>query len=268
LSPINWEEKPFIPPSNSQRFCTILIAIHKSGYVLRDGIKTEELEYTSSGTYQPETDTSKENLNATQIYTKPEGITHRYPNTAGIWGYNRFDNISVFNRIINTSDNDIYQPDDIIMGLSGSETQVYLVLNRIYSNETIVRAFSTLVRKVTYSVIYSTCSLPVSPPPPPPPPPNFKYLGNASPPPPPPRKKMSCCDCNTIATIVENQSILQIRAQEKLVENLKDHIDKRAVEIIIKDLEHLKALDFEEFLKALMQRINESEANLWNGVQQ
>lgn len=96
-----------------------------------------------------------------------------------------------------------------------------------------------------------------------------RYLGNASPPPPPPRrKKMSCCSCNDVATIVENQSILQLRAQEKLVENLKDHIDKRALEIIIKDVEHLKALDFEEFLKAIMQRINESEANLWNGVQQ
>jgi|GEM_PF-6513239 len=93
-----------------------------------------------------------------------------------------------------------------------------------------------------------------------------RYLGTASPPPPPPKKKMQCCDCNTIATIVENQSIVQLRAQEKLVENLKDHIDKRALEIIIKDLEHLKALDFEQFLKAILQRVNESEANLWNGV--
>jgi bacterioferritin (cytochrome b1) len=76
----------------------------------------------------------------------------------------------------------------------------------------------------------------------------------------------NCCDCNTIATIVENQAIAQLRAQEKLVENLKDHIDKRALEIIIKDLEHLKALDFEQFLKAILQRVNESEANSWNGV--
>jgi translation elongation factor EF-Ts len=75
-----------------------------------------------------------------------------------------------------------------------------------------------------------------------------------------------CCDCNTIASIVEKQSIAQLVAQQKLFEDLKDHIDKRALEIIIKDLEHLKALDFEQFLKAIMQRINESEANLWNGA--
>ncbi len=79
---------------------------------------------------------------------------------------------------------------------------------------------------------------------------------------------MSCCDCNTIATIVENNSIAQLRAQEKLVENLKDHIDKRALEIIIKDLQHLKALDFEQFLKVILQRINESESNIWNGINQ
>jgi|SRR5687768_1789844 len=102
-------------------------------------------------------------------------------------------------------------------------------------------------------------------------PPPFEYLGSGSPPPPPPppRKRMSnCCDCNTIASIVENQSIVQLVAQQKLFEDLKDHIDKRALEIIIKDLEHLKALDFEQFLRAIMQRINESESNLWNGPQQ
>jgi|GEM_PF-7095916 len=106
------------------------------------------------------------------------------------------------------------------------------------------------------------------------PPRRILYLGTASPPPPlprsfppsHPRKKMQCCSCNDVATIVENQSILQLRAQEKLFENFKDHIDKRALEIIIKDLEHLKALDFEQFLKAILQRVNEIEANLWNGA--
>jgi len=79
---------------------------------------------------------------------------------------------------------------------------------------------------------------------------------------------MSCCSCNDVATIVENQGITQLEAQKKLVENLKDHIDKRALEIIIKDLEHLKALDFEEFIKMLLRRINESESNIWNGIKQ
>jgi len=101
--------------------------------------------------------------------------------------------------------------------------------------------------------------------------PSPTYLGTAAPSPPSPllttpRKKMNCCDCNTIATIIENQSLAQLRAQEKLVESLKDHIDLRTLEIIKKDLEHLKALDFEEFLKVILKRINESESNLWNGA--
>lgn len=97
--------------------------------------------------------------------------------------------------------------------------------------------------------------------------PLFIYLGTAAPPPPPP-KNMNCCDCNTIATIVESQMMAQLLAEQKLFEELKDHIDKRSLEIIIKDLEHLRALDFEEFLKAVIKRINEVESNLWNGAKQ
>src|SRR6478672_5439298 len=93
----------------------------------------------------------------------------------------------------------------------------------------------------------------------------IKYLGIAAPPPP---KNMDCCTCNDIATIVEAKNYDQLLALQKLFEELKDHIDKRSLEIILKDLEHLRALDFEEFLKAVIKRINEVESNLWNGVKQ
>jgi hypothetical protein len=154
------------------------------------------------------------------------------------------------------------------IGYGGSERLVYDQI-KIYSyyNEYETSSGMRTQRAGTYSVVYSDCPLSATPAPVVvAPSPGLIFLGTAAPPPPPPKKKMQCCDCNTIATIVENQSLAQLRAQEKLVENLKDHIDQRALEIIIKDLEHLKALDFEQFLKAILQRINESEANLWNGV--
>jgi hypothetical protein len=83
------------------------------------------------------------------------------------------------------------------------------------------------------------------------------------------RKKMSnCCDCNTIATIVEEKLLAQTLAQQKLFENLKDHIDMRATEIIAKHLQHLQALDFEDALKFILERLNQTESNLWNGPAQ
>jgi hypothetical protein len=113
-----------------------------------------------------------------------------------------------------------------------------------------------LISKLTVELI--ECGNP-SPPP--------IYRGRGTPPPSPAKNRMSnCCDCNTIATIVEYQALAQVRAQQKLVEELKDHIDKRALEIIVKHLEHLQALDFEDALKFILNRINQSEANQWNGI--
>jgi len=114
-----------------------------------------------------------------------------------------------------------------------------------------------LIRKLKVELI--KCG--ASPPPP-------IYRGGGVPPPSNRRKEMQCCNCNDIATIVENQAIVQLRAQQKLVEDLKNHIDARALEIIIKNLEHLKALNFEDFLKVILNRINETESNLWNGINQ
>lgn len=88
---------------------------------------------------------------------------------------------------------------------------------------------------------------------------NKIYLGTA-PPPPPPHKKMDCCDCNTIATIIESQMI----ARDKLFENIKDHIDQRIKEEIAAHGKQLEALEVD--LQPVIDRINESENNLWNGI--
>jgi hypothetical protein len=90
--------------------------------------------------------------------------------------------------------------------------------------------------------------------------------GTASPPPPPPPENMCGCDCNTIATIIESQFANQLANESKLFENLKDHIDQRVRELITIHQKQLEALDFEEALKFILARINESENNLWNGI--
>jgi len=86
------------------------------------------------------------------------------------------------------------------------------------------------------------------------PPPNF--VGIASPPPP---KKMNCCDCNTIATIIESQLV----QRDKLFEDIKNHIDQRIKEEIAIHAKQLEALEID--LQPIIDRINESENNLWNG---
>lgn len=86
------------------------------------------------------------------------------------------------------------------------------------------------------------------------------YLGTAAPPPPPPRK-MDCCDCNTIATIVEDKIT---NALKPSVENLKDHIDQRSKELTVIHQKQLEAMEID--LKPVINRLNEVERNLWNGI--
>lgn len=85
------------------------------------------------------------------------------------------------------------------------------------------------------------------------------YLGTASPPPPPP-KKMCGCDCNTIASIIADQMANQFR----LFESIKDHIDSRTKEEIQIFREQLEALEID--LQPIIDRLNEIERNLWNGI--
>lgn len=166
---------------------------------------------------------------------------------------------------------------DYAWAMEGRESEMYAyitnVMNKPWNNQTGGFQFwsNTIIGINRFTVADGICYLPDNKTAPPlalqiPEKPKI-YLGTAAPPPPPP-KDMDCCDCNTIATIVENQSVQQIRAQEQLIEQLKDHIDKRVLEIIHQDLEHLRALNFEDFLKAIIKRLNEVESNLWNGVQQ
>lgn len=82
--------------------------------------------------------------------------------------------------------------------------------------------------------------------------------GNASPPP-PPGKNMCGCDCNTIATIVEDKIY-------GLDEGIKSHIDQRTIEELKAVNKMLQGMQMNLDLKPVIDRLNQVEANLWNGV--
>ncbi|MCC3405182.1 MAG: hypothetical protein JGK17_06220 [Microcoleus sp. PH2017_10_PVI_O_A] len=97
-----------------------------------------------------------------------------------------------------------------------------------------------------------------SPPPSPSPSPSPSFGGNASPPP-PPGKNMCGCDCNTIATIVEDK----IAGRDKLI---KDHIDQRTIEELKAINKMLQGMKIDLNLQPVIDRLNQVEANLWNGA--
>jgi hypothetical protein len=69
---------------------------------------------------------------------------------------------------------------------------------------------------------------------------------------------MCGCDCNTIATIIEER----LAAQNKPI---KDHIDQRTIEQLRAINKMLQGMTIDLDLQPVIDRINEVEANLWNG---
>lgn len=86
------------------------------------------------------------------------------------------------------------------------------------------------------------------------------YLGNAAPPPPPPN--MNCCDCNTISTILAEQII----AEAKQHEATRELIDRRTIEALREINKMLQGMQIDLNLQPIIDRLNELEANLWNGL--
>lgn len=92
---------------------------------------------------------------------------------------------------------------------------------------------------------------------PPSPSPSPSLGGNAAPPP-PPGKNMCGCDCNTIATIIEERLANQNKP-------IKDHIDQRTIEQLKTINKMLQGMKIDLDLQPVIDRLNEVEANLWNG---
>ena len=88
------------------------------------------------------------------------------------------------------------------------------------------------------------------------------YNGGNAPPPPGKREKDCMCDCNDIATMIQRQ----LMEQAALVEGVKDHIDRRVKEEITAHGKQLEAMSLD--LQPMMDRLNQIESNLWNGIKQ
>jgi hypothetical protein len=89
------------------------------------------------------------------------------------------------------------------------------------------------------------------------PPPSLILRGTASPP--PPLGRNMCCDCNTIATIFEDK----IAGRDKVI---KDHIDQRTIEELKAVNKMLQGMKIDLNLQPIIDRLNQVEANLWNGL--
>lgn len=266
--------KEFIYPTiTSGEFCTVYFGAHilNWAYIPReDKVILEKFE--EGGSYDPTTNTKtssgKGERKTTKISTNTTTITALGYSERKVFSYsNAFTNSPYFvTRSYHQGADGFYVN---AVSVSGIEENIYRYIKSVSYDTEREGGGEKRINQLFYNILGSNCASYNSPIPIPTPTPTKSklYLGTAAPPPPPP-KDMTCCDCNTIATIVENQSVQQIRAQEQLLEQLKDHIDKRVLEIIYKDLEHLKALNFEDFLKAIIKRLNEVESNIWNGINQ
>lgn len=161
-------ERPVLPIGRPNIYCKIIVAIqYSSKEVNNDGTSRSDYEYKSSGSYLITGAGNKlsavQTITSNYPYPLPANNPRIYSDTAGIWGYSATRRLSLFNRIVNTSnpDDGIYQPSGIIWGLEGFEIDIYNFLNNgIYYNQTQDQLYYKLHRKQTYTVIYSSCSLP------------------------------------------------------------------------------------------------------------
>lgn len=90
------------------------------------------------------------------------------------------------------------------------------------------------------------------------------YNGGNAPPPPNNREKdcMCGCDCNDIATMMARQ----LAESHRQIESLKDFIQKTAIEQLELNQKQLQAISIDLDLQPVVNRINEVENNLWNGI--
>jgi hypothetical protein len=91
--------------------------------------------------------------------------------------------------------------------------------------------------------------------------PSPSFGGNASPPPPPPRK-MCGCDCNTISSIMAEY----MAEKQRLLDAIKLHVDQRTIEQLQQINKMLQDMNIDLDLQPVIDRLNQVEANLWNGI--
>ncbi len=271
-------------PEGTDRYCDIVFAVSSYRRDYGNGSYGETRTVTSPGSYDFNTGGGisgswrLEERGVWQGQPIPAWtVNMSFPPTAGVaYGF-----ASDGSPVKGLDNSEIYTQSGIIQGYSndsggrrtgmkmftGKESSVYRYVESLSqgSGAFLESGYSygtPSYRYGEYVLVANSCPTTPTPTPTPistpTPTPKILFLGNAAPPPPPP-KKMNCCDCNTIATIIESQMM----ARDKLFENLKDHIDQRIKEEIVIHGKQLEALEVD--LQPVIDRINESESNLWNG---
>lgn len=93
-----------------------------------------------------------------------------------------------------------------------------------------------------------------------------KYNGGNAPPPPRRKKECDCmdcgCSCNDIATMMARH----LAESNRQIESLKDFIQKTAIEQVNFNQKQLQAISIDLDLQPVVNRLNEVESNLWNGI--
>ena len=92
------------------------------------------------------------------------------------------------------------------------------------------------------------------------------FFGGGSPPLPRRKKECDCmncgCSCNDIATMLARQ----LAESNRQIESLKDFVLKTATEQVEINQKQLQAISIDLDLQPVVNRLNEVESNLWNGI--
>lgn len=246
--PNNYGNPQIITPiGDGNKDCKVAIAWSVRNF---NGDLSVLYEWEGTGTYDPE----RNWIISSQIWIKDYIVPMRPP-----YYYDGRANYS-------SAGFDLSKSNDGggVVVLSGQAKNICLLLNNYYGADIYDDYYTPKKLRAShrYNIVYSGCPdrIPLSFSPTPSPVLTLIYLGTASPPPPPP-KNMNCCDCNTIATIIADQMADQFR----LFESIKDHIDLRTKEEIQMFRKQLEALEID--LQPIIDRLNEVEKNLWNGIE-
>ncbi|MEG4419392.1 hypothetical protein QUA70_12385 [Microcoleus sp. LAD1_D5] len=248
-----------IPPTNSEnQYCRIAFTLHQQGilstqfrYWNPDGIAFFERE--GVGTFTPE----GRIINSTFIYK--EYISWPIPGSP-LPGNANVPYVGSFPLYRSTWGEAGETYGGGAAGIRYTEGRVSAIRAELnnYWGADMINLLSWDV-KYRYKIIYSSCPEIFSPfiiPSP-----LYIFYGTAAPPPPPP-PNMNCCSCNDIATILAENAIAEIKQHQAT----RDLIDRRTIEGLREINKMLQGMQINLDLQPIIDRLNQLEANLWNGL--
>ncbi|MEG4529881.1 hypothetical protein [Microcoleus sp. D2_18a_D3] len=241
---------PFPPAQLSlltggSEYCTVIVAKEFKRWLTYVGGYTEYIHWTSTGnvTRYEQDGRGYLKIRGQYQFIDPPGEVVSYPEFIPDWREGTLVD---------------YFDYGAISGAGGFEKDLYSYIKNQF-NYYYDDGFQRVA--TSYKLIYSNCPNSSTSPNVPPSAPTLIYFGTAAPPPPPP-KDMPCCDCNVIATIMAENTITELKQHEAT----REHIDRRTIEGLREINKMLQGMNFNMNLQPIIDRLNELEANLWNGL--